>query len=247
MVHATRSNVFNVADWWHGLVPQGFELPHPILDPSSANCTWPMIHLLHVESGLCISKDPDSKPRLDAARSGCLQIWMPFGQVQISRHGLTSNGDVQLIHTIESRGPYPDIRNYRRGCLQFGADDQSRVLFRSICSTLQRIAREGFPLPQFYTAAPLFRTMHSSSSIVPPSLPSRQYILQYIWIVLHQRARYSDGDFVTDHHDTFVLRLSLKLRQRYVRSFHHQLPADPCFDRSLIRSSRAVSRCRQCS
>jgi len=136
-----------------------------------------MIHFLYVESGLCISKDPDSKPRLDDARSGCLQIWMPFGQVQISSHSLTSNGDVQLIHTIERHGRYPDIRNYRRSYLRFGADDQSRVLFRPISSTLQRIAREAFPLPQRSAAAPLLRTMHSSLNIVAPSLPGRQYIL----------------------------------------------------------------------
>jgi hypothetical protein len=82
-----------------------------------------MTHLLHVESGLCISKDPDSKPRLDDAKSGCLQIWMPFGQVQISSHGLTSNDDVQLIHTTETHGRHPNIRNYRRSYLRFGADD----------------------------------------------------------------------------------------------------------------------------
>ena len=136
-----------------------------------------MIHLIHVESGLCISKDPDSKPRLDGARSGCLQIRMPLGQVQISSHGLTSNGDVQLIHTTESHGRHPDIRTYRQSYLRFGADDQSRVLFRPISSTLQRIAREAFPLPKRSAAAPLLRTMHSSSNIVTPSLPGRRYIL----------------------------------------------------------------------
>lgn len=46
----------------------------------------------------------------------------------------------------------------------------SFVLFRPNFSTLHRIAREAFPLPQFSTATPLFR----SSSIVAPSLPGRQ-------------------------------------------------------------------------
>ena len=102
---------------------------------------------------------------------------MPFGQVQIRSHGLTSNDDVQLIHTTESHGRHPDIRNYRRSYLRFGADDQSRILFRPILSTLQRVAREAFPLPQRSGVAPLLRTIHSSSSIVAPSLLGRQYIL----------------------------------------------------------------------
>ena len=58
----------------------------------------------------------------------------------------------------------------------FGLIDQSRVLFRPISSTLQRIARKAFPLPQRSTSAPLLWTMHSSSSIVAPSLPGRQSI-----------------------------------------------------------------------
>ena len=85
---------------------------------------------------------------------------MPFGHVQISSHSLTSNGDVQLIHTIESHGRYPDIRNYHRSYLRLGAGDQSRVLFRPISSTLERIASEAFPLPQRFAVAPLLRAMH---------------------------------------------------------------------------------------
>ncbi len=44
--------------------------------------------------------------------------------------------------------------------LRFGADDRSRVLFRPISSTLERIASEAFPLPQSSAVAPLLRTMH---------------------------------------------------------------------------------------
>jgi hypothetical protein len=85
---------------------------------------------------------------------------MPFGHVQISSHSLTSNGDVQLIHTIESHERYPDIRNYHRSYLRFGADDRSRVLLRPISLTLERIASEAFPLPQRSAVAPLLRTTH---------------------------------------------------------------------------------------
>ena len=85
---------------------------------------------------------------------------MPFGHVQITSHSLTSSGDVQLSHTIESHERYPDIRNYHRSYLRFGADDQNRVLFCPISSTLERIASEAFPLPQSSAVAPLLRTMH---------------------------------------------------------------------------------------
>ncbi len=63
-------------------------------------------------------------PDLDAFRSSTKQ-----------QPSLTSNGDVQLIHTIT----YPDIRNYHRSYLRWGADDQSRVLFRPVPSTLERM------------------------------------------------------------------------------------------------------------
>jgi len=53
-----------------------------------------MIDLRYVESGLGTSKELDSKLRLDEGRSGCHHIRMPFGQVQISSHGLISNDDV---------------------------------------------------------------------------------------------------------------------------------------------------------
>lgn len=82
-----------------------------------------MIHLLHVESELCMSKNSNSKSRLDDARSECLQIWMPFDQVQISNHDLISNDDVQLIHTTKSHEYHPNIRNYHWSYLRFGVDD----------------------------------------------------------------------------------------------------------------------------
>ena len=125
-----------------------------------------------------MSKDLDSKLRLDEGRSGCHHIWMLFGPGRSSSYGLISNDNAQLqLTNTESHGRHPDIRSYRRSYLQFDADDQSRVLLRPISSTLQRIAREAFPLPQRSTAAPFLWTMHSSSSIVAPSLPGRQYIL----------------------------------------------------------------------
>jgi len=85
---------------------------------------------------------------------------MPFGHVQISNHSLTFNDDVQLIYTIESHGRYLDIRNYHRSYLRLSASDQSRVLFRPISSTLERIANEAFPLPQRFAMASLLWAMH---------------------------------------------------------------------------------------
>ncbi len=76
-----------------------------------------------LNAGCAYQRSWISKPRLGEARSGCHHFWMPFGQVQISSHGLTSNDDVQLIHTTESHGYHSDIRNYRWGYLRLNADD----------------------------------------------------------------------------------------------------------------------------
>ena len=77
-----------------------------------------------------MSKDLDSKLRLDEGRSGCHHIWMPFGPGRSSSHGLISNDDAQLqLTNTEYHGYHSEIRNHHWRYLRLGADDESRVLF----------------------------------------------------------------------------------------------------------------------